>query len=64
MTNVILHQDETDKDRYYLSCVPHYLEAPVFLFLSVEDLKYLYFKVGAELIDREFESMYEGDTGE
>ena len=64
MTNVILHQDETDKDRYYLSCVCKYQTVPVFLFLSTEDLKDLYFKVGAELIDREFESMYEGDTGE
>ena len=61
MTNIILHQDDTDKDRYYLG---HIDSTPVYMFLTVDDLRDLYFKVGAELIDREFAEYYEGKENE
>jgi len=65
VTNVYLNRDDKARDRYYLSYIPRdQTVPPAHVLMTLEDLKDLYFKVGAELIDREFESMYEGDTGE
>lgn len=61
MSNIILLQDDKDGDFYYLGRGALY---PYYLHLHVDDLRDLYFKVGAELIDREFAEYYEEETNE